>query len=470
MVNAETMPALHAFAEAGTRFVNSRSTFPTETRVNQSALVTGCYPQRHGIVGNCFVEPTASPTALFNTGDEDALREGDTRLNGRLFDVPTLGELLYRHGATLATISAGTPGGGRILHHRAESMGAFRLALKRPDAICGPVSMDDLAQRFGPIPPPSIPSNTWLEWSTDVFLGYVQTELQPDVSILWYCEPDNSYHRFGVGSPESLSAIAAADAQFARIHAWSTTQPNVQLITLSDHGQIAALGEPVNVPRALKEAGFTVADVPGNGADLAVSLDTAGGVYLNKPSDRRIDQVIECLAAAPWCGLLSTATGRSGTLRHRDVFIDHARAPDVGLVLAADSADGPFGWPGTTVHDSGYGGGGVHGGLSRFELNNWMAMAGSRLRESADCAPPAGLIDVLPTVMLLLDLPVPTHVQGRVLREALRGVDEGGMEVESVNVDVPSDGASRLRDQSRLHLRRQRVGKTYYLDSLEMIP
>ena len=34
-VTPEMMPNLHAFAGRGVRFANSRSTFPTETRVNQ---------------------------------------------------------------------------------------------------------------------------------------------------------------------------------------------------------------------------------------------------------------------------------------------------------------------------------------------------------------------------------------------------------------------------------------------------
>ena len=72
MVSAETMPNLVRFAEAGVRFADSRSTFPSETRVNQTALVTGCYPARHGIVGNRFLDQTAAPDRMFNTGDRQS--------------------------------------------------------------------------------------------------------------------------------------------------------------------------------------------------------------------------------------------------------------------------------------------------------------------------------------------------------------------------------------------------------------
>ena len=58
-VTPELMPNLHGFAARGVRFANSRSTFPTETRVNQSAVTTGCYPARHGVVANRFPLPEA---------------------------------------------------------------------------------------------------------------------------------------------------------------------------------------------------------------------------------------------------------------------------------------------------------------------------------------------------------------------------------------------------------------------------
>lgn len=54
-VTPEVMPNLHSFGSEGVHYVNSRSTFPTETRVNQSAVITGCYPHKHGIVANKFV-------------------------------------------------------------------------------------------------------------------------------------------------------------------------------------------------------------------------------------------------------------------------------------------------------------------------------------------------------------------------------------------------------------------------------
>ena len=82
MVTPQLMPNLCRFREKGVFWPKMHSTFPTKNRVNQTAVITGCYPERHGIVGNRFVDPVAAPGRLFDTGVESELREGDKRLGG----------------------------------------------------------------------------------------------------------------------------------------------------------------------------------------------------------------------------------------------------------------------------------------------------------------------------------------------------------------------------------------------------
>ena len=115
MATPDLVPNLRRFADRGVYWPDAHSTFPTETRVNQAALVTGCYPRLHGIVGNKFVDPIAAPGQIFNTGVEEQLREGDKRLDGKLLGVPSMGEFLKEARKVYASLSAGTPGGGRML-------------------------------------------------------------------------------------------------------------------------------------------------------------------------------------------------------------------------------------------------------------------------------------------------------------------------------------------------------------------
>ena len=461
MVTPALMPNLCAFAASGYRFPHGRSTFPTETRVNQSAMVTGCYPQRHGIVGNKFLDPVAAPGKLFNTGDETQLAEGDRRLGGRLVDVPVMSEILAGAGRTMAVLSAGTPGGCRMLSHKAEALGFFRLALHRPDASVPADAIAELMRRIGPVPPHEIPSLSWLSYATDAYLQYIEPELEPDVTVLWYCEPDNSYHYKGIGTDPNLAALRHLDAELGRLLEWRATDgPGnaLQVITLSDHGQITVAAESIGLADRMRAAGFSVGETTGDGADAALALSSAGGIYVRDSDPALIRRLVDWLQAQPWCGPVSTRDG-AGALRHDQLLIDHRRAPDIGLVLASDDRANPAGHVGHTLQNAPYPvGGGLHGGLHPVELQTWLAAAGDAFRGGGESPLPAGLVDVLPTVLTLLGLPVPAHVQGRVLREALAG--EGCAVADAVRGTVTADGAAGYR----AHLAWSRVGTTPYLE------
>ena len=456
MVTPGLMPNLTAFAAAGVRFSHSRAAFPTETRVNQSALVTGCTPMRHGIVGNKFLDPVAAPNGLFDTGDETALAAGDRRLGGKLMDVPALGEILAGRGMALAVISAGTPGGTRILHHKAEGLGGFRFSLHRPDASVPAPRIAEMIARIGPIPPHEIPSLAWLTYATDAYLEYVEPELAPEVAILWLCEPDNSYHYRGIGSAENLAAIRHADAEFGRILKWrdaSGLEDRLQIITLSDHGQLTISGAALDLGSKLTEAGFVV------GENLTLVLGGSIGITLRDSEPGLIDSVVAWLQDQEWCGPLFTRDGR-GCLTLGQVGLDHPRAPDIALVLASDDAANAHGVAGSCRHDSHYpAGGGTHGGLHPIELATWLAIGGDAFVGGQVSALPAGIVDVLPTVLHLLGIAAPPGTQGRVLREALAAHAEEPLPTTTEQIHS-AEGAAGLRS----HLSVSTVGHTSYLN------
>ena len=462
MVTPDLMPNLCAFTEAGFRFPRSRATFPTETRVNQTAVITGCYPQRHGIVGNKFLEPAASPGKLFNTGDETQLAAGDKRLDGKLVDVPVMGELLAEAGKTLAVLSTGTPGGCRMLHHKAESIGVFRFSPIRPDATVPQSSLDEMIDRLGPIPKHEIPSIDGLTYATDAYLRYIEPAFEPDVMILWYCEPDNSYHHRGIGTDANLRAIRHADAQFGRILEWRQSEgpgDALQVITLSDHGQLTVAAESIDLAAQLREAGFSVGETVTDGSDVAIALSSGGGLYVRDSDPDLIRRVVGWLQTQFWCGPVSTRDGL-GALHHEHLMIDHRRAPDIGLVLASDDRVNEHGHVGHTLQNAGYPvGGGLHGGLHAIELSNWLAMAGDAFTSGGESPLPAGLVDVLPTLLTVLGLEVPDHMDGRVLNEALAGAAETDLP-PAITETVSAEGAGGYR----AHLTFSRVGTTPYLD------
>ena len=462
MVTPELMPNLTAFAAAGVRFSHSRAVFPSETRVNQSALVTGCTPARHGIVGNRFLDPIAAPGRLFDTGDETALADGDRRLGGKLVGVPVLGEILAGHGMQLAVIGTGTPGGTRILHHQAERLDGFRLSLHRPDASVPEQRIAAVIDRLGPIPAHEIPSLTWLSYGTDVYLEYVEPELAPEVTILWFCEPDNSYHYRGIGAPENLTAIRHADAEFGRILAYrdaSAVADRLQIVTVSDHGQLTISGNAIELGPALTAADFPVGEVGSEGTEVTLAPGGAPGIYLRDPDPGRIDAIVAWLQDQPWCGPLFTRDGR-GCLTLGQAGLDHPRAPDIALVLGSDDAPNEHGPTGTCRHDSRYpAGGGTHGGLNPIELATWFAAGGDGFFDGRVSTVPTGIVDVLPTALHLLGIAAPSGVQGRVLHEALATRASEPPPIAEHQVHSAESGAG-----VRTHLSVSSVGRTSYLN------
>ena len=463
MVTPELMPNLSRFARNGVHCSHHRAVFPTETRVNQASLVTGCYPGLHGIVGNRFLDPVASPGRLFNTGDETELVEGDRRLKGKLVDVPVLGEIIAERGLTLAALSSGTPGGARMLNHKAESLGGFRFAMHRPDASVPRDRIKAATDLLGPVPDHTVPSNEWLTYATDAYLHYIEPELRPDVCILWFCEPDNSFHYCGIGSEQNLNALRHADAQFGRILEWCETSDmgrSLQILSISDHGQITITGSAVNLTGGLKETGLSVGESIGNGADATLAVDSAGGIYVRDSDPDLIQQIIGWLQQQPWCGPLFTSRGGE-TFSFAQAGLDHRRAPDIGLVLRSSDVVNEHGMQGSCRHDTGTYpvGGGLHGGLHAIELNSWMAVSGDAFRTEYHSERPTGIVDILPTVLHILGFKVPDHVQGRILNELLR--DDAGISAPAISRKTyTADGTGNYGAKLSVSF----VGSTFYLE------
>ncbi len=424
-VRPDLMPNLCALSERGTRFVNSRSTYPTETRVNQTAVLTGCMPRKHGIVGNRFPEPEIAPGEVVNTGADAEIAKAFAQAPGGLIQMPTMGERLAAADRTFASLSAGTPGGGRLINHRAEGHGTFRLAMRCPEAARPDNALEEIIRRIGPMPDYILPATDWITWAVDAYLDYVARDIDPDVMLLWLCEPDESFHFLGIGHEGSWATIRTADTQFGRIletHDKALKAGEVHIIALSDHGQISLAEEPLDLPARLTEAGFATARTPGPETDFTVVVGNAGGIWASPAAKPKVPDLVEWLMSQDWCGPLFTAEGAGGTLTNAEICCDHKRAPDISLILRSDDAPNAWQIAGTTRHDAPYPvGGGCHGGLSAHELQNVLVLAGAQISAGAQAAAPAGNIDVLPTVLHLLGLPAADGLDGRILAEALIG-------------------------------------------------
>lgn len=422
-VTPELMPNLHAFASGGVCYSDSHSVFPTETRVNQTALVTGCLPSRTGIVANGFVAADVMSDQVLHTANDELLERAFKLTKNQLIGVPTLGQRVTDAGLRYASLSAGTPGGGRLINHSAETDGSVRFAMRNPDASCPAGIFEAMSQKAGPLPIYQRPATEWISWAVNAYLHWIEPEYTPHVMLLWLCEPDETFHYLGIGSQSALDIIKHADNEFGRIldtHREAIENGALNIIAQSDHGQITLEGDPVDIPARLNEAGFRAAAQPAADVDCVVVVHNGGGIWVPEDNPNLTAALVEFLTQQDWCGPLFTRNGTGGTLTLAQVGLDHPRAPSIALAMRYDDRKNEFGIVGKTRHDAPYPvGGGCHGGLSRHELHNFLCMRGAAFKKMFASDTPAGNVDIAPTVCQLLGIASGDSFDGRVLHEAL---------------------------------------------------
>ena len=213
---------------------------------------------------------------------------------------------------------------------------------------------------------------------------------------------------------------------------------------MSDHGQISLAGGKLRLSERLAEAGFGASDHPGT--DCTIVVHNGGGIWVRDQDAELTGRLIHWLRDQPWCGPLFTKDGAEGTLAQSELCADHPRSADI--VLALDHHDGVNDWgrAGLSADNSPYPEhGGCHGGLSQFELENFIAMGGGAFRHGAVVEAPAANVDILPTVLSLLGVALDHQIDGRVLGEALaEGTGDGAPEARTVSSDSKAGRRSHL--------------------------
>lgn len=470
MVTPEQMPNLTRFKTEGFEFSAGRAVYPTQTRVNAAALATGAPPATHGIVANRYYDPHVFPNQLVNTGKYAHIDAAQSAYQGQLVTAQSFGEAAARRGLKVAVVSTGSPGSTRMINPRAQKLGHVSLCLKAWESATPIDFADEVIKSFGPIPPATRPNSARTEMQTDMFLNHVFPMIEPDISVIWYTDPDSTFHYYGLGSPQSLEAIRTVDIQFGRILEWwrrSELHEQLQLIVISDHGHITAR-QTVAVKDALAEADLRFDSHLGGEADFAGHAGYTGAIWVRDDDQRRKAALVEWLLEQPWCGVILTSGGNGieggipGTFDRSLLMTDHARAPQISYTMRSDDRENAYGMTGGSYHDGKKpDGGSVHGGLHPKELSSLLVVQGTCFRPSHACDHPAGIIDIAPTMLHLLDIPHPPGMQGRVLSEALIKPNSESAQPERLEYCV---GSSPRRQNIQI----SRVGSCFYLDGAKV--
>jgi arylsulfatase A-like enzyme len=476
-VRPDLTPNLYQLAAEGTWYRRAADAFPSFTIANMTTLTTGAYPGKHGVFANAL--PTFSvrrvPILKNVFADLESQRGADG--DGRVVPIKTLPEALVEAGKKVVTVGSGPLGHGALFDPERAAT-AIHTTFAWPESLAATA-----AERFDAPPKKAVGERATDEWVTDVLLGHVLPELEPDVVLVYCNEPDTTQHARGLSSPEALEMIRGNDAQLGRVlGAVDRDGVPTAVLVVSDHGHYTISGA-VDVRAELERDGFGEALADGSllygEVDSELTVDDRPGAA---DLTRRLGA---WLSDRPWLGALfhwtkDGAAPPSNALPMRRLWNDHLRtdhataaatflfscswtdaANDHGVPGSAPSrtvaiAD-PDGFMGMAERIPGFGGlVSSHGSLNPYDLNHTLVLGGAGIRRQGTVEVPAGIVDVAPTVLALLGLPPLPDADGRALTEAIEGgPDPASVEVRTEHLATLPGGP----------LRRHWVGATAYLDS-----
>ena len=122
MIDETRTPNLAAFAREGVRFIESRSVFPSMTRVATTSTATGRWPRAHGIVANSFHAPHLLRGAALDTSQAEHVARLETDAGGAVHAL-SLGERLAAAGLRMGAAHCGSAGSAFLINHRVAENG-----------------------------------------------------------------------------------------------------------------------------------------------------------------------------------------------------------------------------------------------------------------------------------------------------------------------------------------------------------
>lgn len=430
-VTPERMPNLARFAGQGTWFREARSVFPSMTRVATTSIATGAPPRVHGIMGNAFLFPQVTGEHVLDLGRADDIALAEAKTGGRLVEVESFGDVLAKAGTTLSVVHTGSAGSAYLINPRVKANGHWTFSIFGREHTQTPEAVDEVVARFGPLPPRNLPRFEETDYAEQVFREHVLETQKPDVALIWFNEPDTSFHYRFLGSPETLSVLAHVDAAFGRILDWVAAQPDAEryaVIASSDHGQISSSGalDLADLINAQGHAGRRAAERMLEGASFAMTGGNMGEIRILEGGIARRDAIAAWLREQDLLGMLFSKARNEvegeveGSFALPLVDLGHERAPDLVYVLRSGNEADPYGNPGLGLITKGDVpvGGGMHGGLNRHELNTVLMVRADGFAPGLIENGPSGIVDIAPTVLGLLGLAPAASMVGHSLAAA----------------------------------------------------
>ncbi|WP_189530435.1 alkaline phosphatase family protein [Paludibacterium paludis] len=361
-------PNIARLALDGVGSAGMRPSFPSSTFPNHYTLVTGRYPDHHGIVNNTMRDP-ARPGAVFKLSDRAAVTDP-----------------FWWEGATPLWVSA----------QRQGKVAATMFWPGSETPIHG--VLPDEWLRYDAAMPYSTRVDTVLSWLSR------EPGRRPDFATLYFEGVDSAGHEHGPDSPQVGKALEDADAAVGRLLDGlqrAGLKDRVNLLIVADHGMAAV--DPDHAIELDKRADPNDMDVINSGAVAGVD-----------PKPGKEERVLQALSAPMNHGRCMAKSALPASLHYGG----HARVP--AIVCIADpgwyfTAKGKFAGKGTI---------GMHGyDPAAREMNALFVAHGPAFRKGVTL-PAFGNVDLYPLMARLVGIhPEPNDGNAATFDAALTPVD-----------------------------------------------
>ena len=198
--------------------------FPSLTFPNHFTIVTGLYPEHHGLVANSFYDETKQ--ARYAIADPNVVRDGSW------YSGTPLWSLAESQGMRAASLF--WPGSeAEIAGHRPTWYALFDNKAQASDEV-EQARIDDAV----------------------ALLKMPETE-RPHFITIYYSEPDHEGHEFGPESPQTKAAVLKMDKMIGRLErALKSTGLPIDVVVVSDHGMAKVEGGWITLDEFADLSGF----------------------------------------------------------------------------------------------------------------------------------------------------------------------------------------------------------------------
>jgi phosphonoacetate hydrolase len=387
-------PVMAKLAESGTRYLQARTVYPSQTRVAFVSLPTGAYPNSHGIVGGDFFKDAGWENVSLG-------RETDPGPAQALSARATIFEEAAASGLT--SVYAAMKG--------YELVGARGATW----TINGYLTLDRTAYatRYDAAVHGSAALALWYKqrMSQDLLDQTIAVvrERRPNIVLLNLGSADYVGHAFGPNTPEYRHTIEFLDGLVGRllqVLEEMGVRDRTAIVISADHG--FTHGGSASRPAMPTAPANEVAALTALGIEHAVTNTggTSMGLYIR--DKRRVPEAAAALRQQPWtdaiyCEVPAARCDR--TLQSLKAYFP-GRSPDLMIDLDDEvSVNRPVT--------------GNHGSLRDIDMQIPLILSGAGIAHGV-VAGKAELVDVAPTVARLLGLPSTLlRPDGQLLRDAL---------------------------------------------------